>query len=155
MKHIFITEIDTLIQLRLDYISVETTLTQEEELRLAVHLRKYFIEHVASGDFVAYAVEEDGEIASVAFLVVGVRPPGLSFLNGRIGTIMNVMTYPKFRGKGYATAVMTELINDAKMKCVPILDLYATEMGNRLYRKLGFEVVPYTAMSLKTNKTQM
>ena len=63
---------------------------------------------------------------------------------------MNVMTYPKFRRKGYAESVINHLIIDADMQFVHVLDLYATSMGTRLYEKLGFEAVPYTAMWLKT-----
>ncbi len=148
-EHIIITDIDTLIKLRLDYISQETVLSADDRKKLIPRLKEYFTEHVPSGDFIAYGIKVNRAIASVAFLIISQRPPGLSFLNGKVGIIMNVLTYPGFRGKGYATSVMEDLINDASMQFVPVLDLYATPMGKRLYEKLGFEVVPYDAMMLK------
>lgn len=95
-------------------------------------------------------MEIDGEIVTAAFLIIDEKPPGLNNLNGRYGTIMNVFTYPEHRGKGYATSVMSSLIVDADNIFVSVLDLYSTKAGKRLYEKLGFKEVEYSAMRYYT-----
>ena len=148
----FITDIDTLVKLRFDYISTETELSAEDKAKLEPQLREYFKEYVPQEKFTAYAMEIDGEIVSAAFLIIDERPPGLKNLNGRFGTIINVFTYPEHRGNGYATSVMNYLIVDADAIFVSVLDLYATNAGKRLYEKLGFKEVEYSAMRYYTNE---
>jgi len=148
----FITDIDTLVKLRFDYISTEIELSAKDKTKLEPKLREYFKEYVPEEKFTAYAMEIDGEIVSAAFLIIDEKPPGLNNLNGRYGTIMNVFTYPEHRGKGYATSVMSSLIVDADNIFVSVLDLYSTKAGKRLYEKLGFKEVEYSAMRYYTNE---
>ena len=148
----FIVDIDTLVKLRFDYISTEIELNAENKATLEPKLQEYFKEYVLEENFTAYAMEINGEIVSAAFLIIDERPPGLNNLNGRYGTIMNVFTYSEHRGKGYATALMNFLIVDADAIFVSVLDLYSTKAGKRLYEKLGFKEVEYSAMRYYTNK---
>ena len=148
----FITDIDTLVKLRFDYISTENDLSAADKAKLEPKLREYFKEYVPEEKFTAYAMEIDGEIVSAAFLIIDEKPPGLNNLNGRYGTIMNVFTYPEHRGKGYANSVISNLIVDADNIFVSVLDLYSTKAGKRLYEKLGFKEVEYSAMRYYTNK---
>lgn len=147
-----IVDIDTLVKLRFDYISTEIELSAEDKAKLEPQLREYFKEYVPEEKFTAYAMEIDGEIVSAAFLIIDERPPGLNNPNGRYGTITNVFTYPEHRGKGYATSLMNFLIVDADNIFVTVLDLYSTKVGKRLYEKLGFKEVEYSAMRYYTNK---
>ena len=148
----FITDIDTLVKLRFDYISTEIDLSAADKAKLEPKLREYFKEYVPEEKFTAYAMEIDGEIVSAAFLIIDEKPPGLNNLNGRYGTIMNVFTYPEHRGKGYANSVISNLIVDADNIFVSVLDLYSTKAGKRLYEKLGFKEVEYSARRYYTNK---
>lgn len=148
----FITDIDTLVKLRFDYISTEIELSVEDKAKFEPQLREYFKEYVPEEKFTAYAMEIDGEIVSTAFLIIDERPPGLNNPNGRYGTIMNVFTYPEHRGKGYATSLMSYLIVDADNIFVSVLDLYSTKAGKRLYEKLGFKEVEYSAMRYYTSE---
>lgn len=147
-----IVDIDILVKLRFDYISTEIDLSAEDKVKLEPQLRAYFKEYVTEEKFTAYAMEINGKIVSAAFLIIDERPPGLSNSNGRYGTIMNVFTYPEHRGKGYATSVMNNLIVDADNIFVSVLDLYSTKAGKRLYEKLGFKEVGYSAMRYYTSQ---
>lgn len=150
MKQIeIITNIDTLIELRLGYIQTEIELSMEEKAILIPKLRAYFENAKYQESFVAYALVVDGEIVSAAFLLIDVRPPGMNNLNGTYGTIMNVFTYSKYRKKGYAAELMQYLIDDSRNRSITILDLYATNDGEPLYEKLGFKIIDYAAMRLK------
>ncbi|WP_236264220.1 GNAT family N-acetyltransferase [Dysgonomonas sp. Marseille-P4677] len=59
---------------------------------------------------------------------------------------MNVFTYPEHRGNGYATSQKNNLIVDADNIFVSVLYLYSTKARKRLYEKLGFKEVEYSAM---------
>ncbi len=141
-----ITDIDTLVKLRFDYISTEIELSAEDKTKFEPQLREYFKQYVPEGKCIAYAMEIDGEIVSAAFLIIDEKPPGLNNPNGRYGTIMNVFTHPGHRGKGYASCVMKCLMDNAENSFVSVLDLYSTQAGKRLYAKLGFKEVEYSAM---------
>jgi hypothetical protein len=54
--------------------------------------------------------------------------------------------------KGYATSVMSNLIVDADNIFVSVLDLYSTKAGKKLYEKLGFKEIEYSAMRYYTNE---
>ncbi|MCD7898769.1 MAG: GNAT family N-acetyltransferase [Bacteroides sp.] len=144
-----ISDIPTLIKLRIDFISQDKELSDSERKQLSLHLQKYFQEPERTEDLYAYGMNVGGNIASTAFLSINQCPPGLSFLDGRFGIIMNVLTYPEYRGKGYATSVFNYLINEAKKLSIHVLDLNATDMGKGLYEKAGFKEIPYTAMRMK------
>lgn len=146
-----IIDIDTLVKLRFDYISTDIELSAEDKAKLEPKLREYFQEYVPQENFTAYVMEIDGEIVSVAFLIIDERPPGLNNPNGRYGAIMNVFTYFEHRGKGYATSLMNSLIVDADNIFVSVLDLYSTKAGKRLYEKLGFKEIEYSAMRYYVN----
>ncbi len=90
-----------------------------------------------------------GKIASAAFLIIQERPTNPSFITGLTGTLLNVVTYPEFRRKGIASQVIGEIINEARQKGVSSIDLYATDDGKELYKKLGFVEPSYTSMRLK------
>ncbi len=147
-----IVDIDILVKLRFDYISTEIELSVEDKSKLEPKLREYFKEYVPQENFTAYVMEVNGEIVSAAFLIIDERPPGLNNPNGRYGTIMNVFTYPEHRGKGYAASLMNSLIVYADNIFVSVLDLYSTKAGKKLYEKLGFKEVKYSAMRYYTNK---
>ncbi|MFR3216452.1 MAG: GNAT family N-acetyltransferase [Dysgonomonas mossii] len=146
---LIITDIDQIVGLRFDFIATETDIDKKDRESLTANLRKYFEEALSDGTFTAYGYFIDNKIVSTAFLITDKRPPGLKNPTGIYGTVMNVLTYSDFRGKGYATAVMKYLIGDAQSKGVKILDLYATGEGKPLYEKLGFKDVEYTAMWMK------
>lgn len=147
-----IVDIDKLVKLRFDYISTEIDLSTEDKSKLEPKLREYFKEYVTQENFTAYVMEIDGKIVSAAFLIIDERPPGLNNPNGRYGTIMNVFTYPKHRRMGYAASLMNSLIVDAGNIFVSVLDLYSTKAGKRLYEKIGFKEVEYSAMRYYTNE---
>jgi N-acetylglutamate synthase and related acetyltransferases len=141
-------DLNRLITLRLDYFKCERGLKPEQETQLSVQLRKYFLKAIPSGEFIAYLGEEDGKVVSTAFLLITERPAAPHFITGKTGTILNVLTYPEFRRRGYSTLVLRTLIEDAKKADVAMLDLFSTQGGQPLYKKLGFKETEYTALRL-------
>ena len=131
-------DFETFIKVRFDYFTAENwKVSVEQREIIESNLRQYYSAYLNTDFFAAFA-EENNEIASVAFLAISRKPANLSFPTGKIGTILNVLTYPQYRKKGYATGAMNALICEAKRRNLSYLELSSTESGKSLYKKLGF-----------------
>ena len=131
-------DIEKLIQVRFDYFAAEEwEVSVEQYQTIKTSLRQYYTKYI-NIDFFAAFVEENTEIASVAFLAITHKPANLGFPTGKIGTILNVLTYPEYRKKGYAISTMNALISEAKKQNCSYVELSASESGKSIYKKLGF-----------------
>ena len=63
----------------------------------------------------------------------------LAFVGGGAVGIYGVGTVPEFRGKGYGSAVTLAAMDWAREMGEELAILHATEMGQPVYRRLGFE----------------
>lgn len=132
-------DIDNLVKVRFDYFAAEKWEVSPERHEIIENsLRQYYLKYLNTDFYVAF-VEVDSEIASVAFLAISNKPANLSYPTGRIGTIFNVLTYPKYRKRGYATCTMNLLLAEAKKQNLSYIELSASEVGKSLYQKLGFK----------------
>ena len=132
-------DIDALIKLRIDYLSIDKELTQEEQEDIRQNLHTYLNKYIPDDGFFAYIAEDNGRAVSAAFLSVAERPPRYTS-SSLTGTVYNVFTYPEFRRRGIAAKVMTALMDEAQKLNVVHIDLLATKDGKYLYEKLGFSV---------------
>lgn len=141
-------DVDLLVRLRLDFLGGDNgNLSKTDAEKIERQLREYLPAHIADGTFIAYIGEISDEAVSTAYLAVCEKPANPAFPNGIVGTMLNVMTYPSYRRMGYATGVITALLNEAKLIGVSMVELSATEDGKELYTKMGFHVSSHTAMN--------
>lgn len=132
-------DIDKLITVRFDYFATENLeITDDLRDMINYQLLQYFEKHLNDDLFAALIEDDNGNVVSSAFLVITEMPANLSWPTGRIGKILNVLTYPSYRKKGYATAAMNLLIEEAKKKDLSYIELSASDLGKPLYKKLGF-----------------
>lgn len=143
-------DLDKLIQVRLDYLKANIGLTHEDEETILLQLTSYFNREL-NRNLIAYLAEENKLLVSAALMVLSERPANPYFITGKIATVLNVYTYPAYRRKGFATLVIKELVNEAKMLDISYLELSATDQGLPLYEKLGFTIRKsnYTEMRLQ------
>ena len=131
-------DIDNLVKVRFDYFAAEKwEVSSKQHTIIENNLRQYYLKYLNT-DFFAALVEVDNKIASVAFLAISAKPANLSFPTGKTGMILNVLTYPEHRKKGYATATMNLLLEKAKKENLSYIELVASQSGKSLYQKLGF-----------------
>lgn len=144
-------DIDDLVQLRIDFLKMDHGhISDQNENIIRKQSREYFEKHIPIDDFIAVIAKDNiGKIMSAAFLIIQECPANPSFMTGRTGILLNVITYPEYRRRGIATQVLQSLIEEAKIKSISSIDLSATDEGKGLYEKMGFSVSPYTAMRLK------
>ena len=127
-----------LIKARFDYFAAEKWEVSPEQYELIrSSLERYIPKHL-NIDFFAALVEENNKIVSLAFLVILEKPANLSFPTGKNGLILNVLTYPEYRKRGFATTAMNALIEEAKRQNLSYIELSSSESGKTLYQKLGF-----------------
>ncbi|MDF2985648.1 MAG: GCN5-like N-acetyltransferase [Eubacterium sp.] len=146
-----IEDIDILIKLRIEYLIADRGgLTAEEKAAIQTQLITYFSKNI-NNSFIAVFAEKDDCVVSTAFLAISEKPANPSFITGKTGTILNVLTYPKYRRQGLATKVLNALIDEARQLGLSSIDLSASSEGKPLYQKLGFTETKtkYTPMKLQ------
>lgn len=135
------TDIPELIRLRLAYFDEEFgVLPQEQLAAISAQLPQYFAAHLGADCIAVAAVLPDGHLAACALLTVSENPANPSFPNGRSGYVLGVFTEPQHRGKGLATRVMRQLLEEAKQLRLDTVRLSASDMGKGIYERLGFAV---------------
>lgn len=136
---VHIDQMEALIDSRLSYLEAAAQpLSAEEKAQTKEKLAVFFKDHL-DRDFFAYAAMDEGNIASVAMLMVYERPfrPDLC-TSACIGVVYNVITMEKYRGQGLATGVIKMMLRDAKERKLETVMLNATPAGRGIYKKLGF-----------------
>ncbi len=139
-----------LINLRLAYLRTDySALSKAQERQIRAQLPAYFAQHLEQDCFI-YLAEEHEAIAACAFLLVSEKPANPTFPSGKTGAVMNVYTRPVYRRRGFARALMEQLIADARQMRLSYLELKATQEGLPLYQSLGFvrEIAKYAPMRL-------
>ena len=141
-------DIDVLIKLRFDYYTSENwEITKEKSDLFHSQLLKYYSKHLNIDFFAALVENDNGNIVSCAFLAISEMPANLSVPTGKKGAILNVLTYPECRKRGYATKAMNLLIEEAQRQDLSFIELMASELGMPLYRKLGFQEPKYSSFT--------
>jgi len=141
---------DLFIRLRLDFINeFHKDVDEIEKEKIKTSLQNYFDRHIKNDEFIGIICEYDKKTISAAYLIIDEWPPNRTFINGKIGTLLNVYTYPEYRKNGIVTNVIKMIIEEAKKQNVSIINLLATEDGENVYKKLGFFETEDKSMRLK------
>lgn len=91
------------------------------------------------GDARAYVVDAPtGELAACALGLVHPVLPGPRYPEGLAARIHVVATEPAYRRRGYARAVVSELLDHLERDGVTLFELHASEEAAPLYEQLGF-----------------
>jgi GNAT superfamily N-acetyltransferase len=143
-------DMELFIKLRLDFINeFHKDVDAIEKDKIKNSLKSYFERHIENSDVIGIVCEYNGNVVSVAFLIIGEWPANRTFINGKIATLLNVYTYPEYRKKGIGTNVINKIIEEAKNRNVSIINLLATEDGENVYKKAGFIETEDKSMRLK------
>lgn len=133
-------DLERYVRVRFDYFAAEGWTAPEETKELmSRRMRSYYIGQLNKSFFAAFAELEDS-IVSAAFLTINEMPANIFAPTGKYGTILNVLTYPPYRRKGYATNVLDMLIRKGREEDLSYIQLSASRMGRRVYEGLGFSV---------------
>jgi GNAT superfamily N-acetyltransferase len=78
--------------------------------------------------------------------------PGPGRPDGRKAYVVSMATAPAWRRRGLARAILLDLVRWARGQGLDVVDLHATADGYPLYRSVGFEPSPFTAMTLRLDQ---
>ena len=141
-------DIDDLVRARLAFVDAFRPLSEADKDAITTQLRSYFPEQIASERLVCFLGYVDGDIASVAFMLVNEYPANWMLRTGRMGYLLNVFTFDEHRRQGYGKQIIDAVVVKARELGLDGMDLEATTMGHGLYEQAGFQVRPYTPMRL-------
>jgi len=142
-------DLDRLIQIRMDFLREEAgSMSMDMENTLRAQLAVYIPQHL-NRDLFVFAAEEEERIISTVFLSLSEKIPNTVYPNGRTGVVHNVYTNPAYRKAGLATALLQEMVKQARLLDISAVDLIATEEGKPLYEKAGFHAIKNTYMRLR------
>ena len=134
-----IDDLDSLVGLRTAYLLEDHgTIPQEQLTKISEKLPLYFQKHL-NNDLFVYTAKAEDDTVSCCFLLVTEKPSNPSFINGMVGTVMNVYTKPKYRRQGLAGKLLKMLLADSEKMGLDFVELKATDSGYNLYKSLGFE----------------
>ena len=93
-------------------------------------LPRLFTFHFAHPYFYPVAAEVDGRIVGC----------GIGIIHGAVAWLGTIIVLPEFRRQGIGQTITTHLIDYCRSKGCTTYLLTASEMGESIYRKLGFEI---------------
>jgi GNAT superfamily N-acetyltransferase len=137
-------DIEALVQLRLELLHVAaaldapTNLTEAEWKQVGNAIRDYFSGALPDGKHCGVVAEVEGKVIACGGLVFFERPPYQGNLAGLEAYLMNMYTLPEWRGKGAGTAILAELLKQARQAGVKRISLDAETKARRLYEAAGF-----------------
>lgn len=133
------TDPDLASRLRLDFqVAMGGPLEVAEEIRFLEANRDHFARGFADGTVCVFLVRLENEIAGCVVLQEQRMTPNLHIPSGRTGLVLNMHVHDRFRRRGIGEGLMREVESEARRRGLDRLDLKATDMGEPLYRKLGW-----------------
>lgn len=84
----------------------------------------------------AYSGEE---VAGMGSMVLRTQPGSFKNPKGLWGYVMNMFTLPDHRRKGVCKAVLDALVAEGEARGCRCFELHATEMGQPIYEREGFQ----------------
>lgn len=142
-------DIKELIDIRIKFLKYEFKETiKNNESNIKRELLSYFKEHL-NKDFYTYIALNRNKIISSAFISISNMPSGINFINGKIGTVLNVFTVEDFRRQGIAKKLIEKLIEDASYMNLDYIELNSTKEGYELYTKLGFKEININYVTMR------
>ncbi|WP_047981168.1 GNAT family N-acetyltransferase [Ornithinibacillus contaminans] len=110
----------------------------EPVITIDTELYHFFDQKLRDGSLVQWIVENNEKIITTGAIVVYDFPPTYTNKNGKKGYITNMFTEQAYRGQGFATKLLTKLVQEAKQRDINKLWLGASTLGRPVYAKFGF-----------------
>lgn len=111
--------------------SYDVTALEEEN-------RRYYNETLSSGEHIACFAKLGGQLVGCGGVCFQREMPSPDNPSGKCAYLMNIYTRSAFRHEGAGEAIVEWLIARAKENNAQKIYLEATEIGEKLYAKLGF-----------------
>lgn len=132
-------DIDTIVQLRIEFLYCIHKVIDDAELKLIKdEMISYLNEALDTGDCVFYIAECDGVPAGSGCYALRKRPGGVGNPKGLEAYVMSMYTKDEYRRLGIASDILNLLEAEAGNNNIPMMELHATELGEKVYLKSGY-----------------
>lgn len=98
----------------------------------------FFHRMMAEDRMVEFLAEEGGQVVATGALCVYDLPPSFSNPGGQLGYVANMYTHPDFRRRGLASAILSRLEEEARLRGLSQLLLASSKWGRPVYERYGF-----------------
>ncbi len=140
-------DIEVLIDYRIRFLQeIGQEYNPKLDIELRSSLQKYFTSNIKAKTFVAVIVEILGCPVGFGGMVIRSQPGNFQIPQGRTGYVLNLYTVHEHRRKGIGKEILRLLLEVGKKLNLDRIDLDATEVGEPLYRKVGFTEPYYKAL---------
>jgi len=131
-----IDDLDVLIQIRLEMLKIVNSLPEDYVFSpvLISETKKYYTQGNQT-TVLAFDGEKAIGCATLSYIYI---MPTFSHPTGNRSHLMNVYTNSNYRRQGIGAVMVKMLIDEAREKGVTEISLDATQMGQPLYKALGF-----------------
>lgn len=139
-----IQELDLLLDWRMEVLrnvfSEEfNTLSKKEIEAIYENNRRYYLNHLESGEHIACFAELDGEIVGCGGVCIYDEMPSPDNIGGKCAYLMNIYTRQEYRRQGIAAKTVEHLIKECKARLIEKIYLETSADGEKMYRQLGFK----------------
>jgi GNAT superfamily N-acetyltransferase len=145
MRQVNLDDIPTIVQMRYQMFLDMGFKADKFPANILDIWKNYFFTHIGDNSYIGWLVvyfeDSKDEMIPIAGggLVLDDHPPGPYNLNGKIGYIMNLITLPEHRNRGIALKLMKFILDWLRTRNINLASLHASEMGKKMYEKLGFK----------------
>ena len=131
-------DIEKLIEVRLQLIDEDSGLTLEEKEALYASIKEYMDSAMSSDTFFAYLAFDGDTFVGTCSMNLYCVLPGKKLPNGKNAYLQNMHVAPLYRRKGIALKLAGLVMDEAKQRGHTRIVLHATESGKLLFEKCGF-----------------
>lgn len=123
-------DLDFFIQMRIDQLREEGA---KDEIDLEPALRDYYLRHLSDGTFVSWLALDNDRIIGTSGMSIVEKPPYFGCPSGKIGLLSSMFTDKTYRRKGIAKALLSKVVDEAKVKGCGTVQITASDLGVLLY----------------------
>ena len=131
-------DVPALVRLRVAFLT-ETGSDLTPQPALAPAIQAYFLETIATGEFLGCVAESEGQLAATSGLIFRRNPPSIRALKGRSAYVMNMYTLPAWRRRGIAGELLKRLVNHARTNGCRHISLHTMPGARGVYERVGFK----------------
>lgn len=136
-------DIGLLVQSRLEFTygmrGVEIDVSGQRYSELQKNCYQYFNHAIDENTCDVILAEEDGKCVGTGMIFYYFSVPSSFNIEGKNAYITSLYVKPEYREKGIGSTILDMLIQKAKSRGYEIVMLNASDMGRKLYEKVGFK----------------
>lgn len=112
---------------------------REQLLPMDARFHLWLRDRIMEGTYIGFfALDQAGTVVAGLGLWMHEWPPASIGMADVRGYILNVYTEQAHRGRGLATRLMKEALDECRARRIEVVELHASDVGRLVYEKLGF-----------------